>query len=146
MARTRNARGHVRLTEPLVRVSGELRPASWDEALDRVVAAVRRTQAEHGRDAVGCFGGGSLTNEQAYQFGKFARVALRTSAIDYNGRFCMSSAAGAAVRGLGLEDMRAIAGWIDEVVGAVGDDALLARVAGEVRERCARHPAPGVRI
>ena len=46
-----------------------------------------------GRDAVGCFGGGGLTNEKAYQLGKFARVALRTSAIDYNGRFCMSSAA-----------------------------------------------------
>ncbi|MGY1653703.1 molybdopterin oxidoreductase family protein [Geodermatophilus sp. SYSU D01119] len=97
-----------RLTRPLVRaVPGDrtspLVESTWDEALDRVVAAVRRTQAEHGRDAVGCFGGGSLTNEQAYQFGKFARVALGTSAIDYNGRFCMSSAAGAAVRGLGLD-------------------------------------------
>ena len=35
----------------------------------------------------------ALTNEKAYQFGKFARVALRTRDIDYNGRFCMSSAA-----------------------------------------------------
>ena len=42
----------------------------------------------------------ALTNEQAYQFGKFARVALRTSAIDYNGRFCMSSAAGAGQPGV----------------------------------------------
>jgi assimilatory nitrate reductase catalytic subunit len=64
---------------------------------------MQRTQARHGRDAVGCFGGGSLTNEQAYQFGKFARVALRTSAIDYNGRFCMSSAAGAANRAFGID-------------------------------------------
>ena len=97
-----------RLTRPLVRaVPGDrtspLVPTSWDEALGRLVAAIRRTQAEHGRDAVGCFGGGGLTNEQAYQFGKFARVALRTSAIDYNGRFCMSSAAGAAVRAFGLD-------------------------------------------
>ena len=65
--------------------------------------AIRRTQQQHGRDAVGCFGGGGLTNEKAYQFGKFARVALRTSAIDYNGRFCMSSAAGAANRAFGLD-------------------------------------------
>ncbi|MGY2003049.1 molybdopterin oxidoreductase family protein [Blastococcus sp. SYSU DS1024] len=97
-----------RLTRPLVRaVPGDrtspLVETTWDEALDRVVAAIERTQAEHGRDAVGCFGGGSLTNEQAYQFGKFARIALRTSAIDYNGRFCMSSAAGAANRAFGLD-------------------------------------------
>ncbi|MGY1849566.1 molybdopterin oxidoreductase family protein [Blastococcus sp. SYSU DS1021] len=97
-----------RLTRPLVRaVPGDrtspLVESSWDEALDRVVAAIERTQGEHGRDAVGCFGGGSLTNEQAYQFGKFARIALRTSAIDYNGRFCMSSAAGAANRAFGID-------------------------------------------
>ncbi|SDF83894.1 assimilatory nitrate reductase (NADH) alpha subunit apoprotein [Blastococcus aurantiacus] len=97
-----------RLTRPLVRaVPGDrtspLVEASWDDALDRVVEAIERTQRTHGRDAVGCFGGGSLTNEQAYQFGKFARVALRTSAIDYNGRFCMSSAAGAANRAFGLD-------------------------------------------
>ncbi|WP_236826960.1 MULTISPECIES: molybdopterin oxidoreductase family protein [unclassified Blastococcus] len=97
-----------RLTRPLVRaVAGDrtspLVESTWEEALDRLVAAIERTQATHGRDAVGCFGGGSLTNEQAYQFGKFARVALRTSAIDYNGRFCMSSAAGAATRAFGLD-------------------------------------------
>src|SRR3954471_19931352 len=97
-----------RLLRPLVRAtpgerSSPLVESTWEEALDRVVAAIERTQAAHGRDAVGCFGGGSLTNEQAYQFGKFARVALRTSAIDYNGRFCMSSAAGAANRAFGLD-------------------------------------------
>ncbi|SES97172.1 molybdopterin oxidoreductase family protein [Geodermatophilus poikilotrophus] len=97
-----------RLTRPLVRaVPGDrtspLVESTWEEALDRVVAAIDRTRAEHGPDAVGCFGGGGLTNEQAYQFGKFARVALRTSAIDYNGRFCMSSAAGAANRAFGLD-------------------------------------------
>ncbi|WP_218120770.1 molybdopterin oxidoreductase family protein [Geodermatophilus sp. DSM 45219] len=97
-----------RLTRPLVRAvpgdrSSALVETTWDAALDRVVEAIGRTQAEHGRDAVGCFGGGGLTNEQAYQFGKFARVALRTSRIDYNGRFCMSSAAGAANRAFGLD-------------------------------------------
>ncbi|WP_233498869.1 molybdopterin oxidoreductase family protein [Blastococcus sp. TF02A-26] len=97
-----------RLVHPLVRATpgdrtSPLVEATWDEALDRVVGAIRRTQRTYGRDAVGCFGGGSLTNEQAYQFGKFARVALRTSAIDYNGRFCMSSAAGAANRAFGID-------------------------------------------
>jgi assimilatory nitrate reductase catalytic subunit len=101
--------GHPdRLTTPLVRsVANDrrspLRPASWDEALTLVTAAIRRSQRSHGADSVGCFGGGGLTNEKAYQFGKFARVALGTSAIDYNGRFCMSSAASAANRAFGVD-------------------------------------------
>jgi assimilatory nitrate reductase catalytic subunit len=94
-----------RLTTPLARDRPglPLRPVTWDDALDRVTAAITRAQAAHGRDAVGCFGGGGLTNEKAYQFGKFARVALRTAMIDYNGRFCMSSAAAAANRAFGID-------------------------------------------
>ncbi|HEY0815683.1 MAG TPA: molybdopterin oxidoreductase family protein [Pseudonocardia sp.] len=94
-----------RLTTPLARDrrSASLRPVSWDDALDRVAAAIRRAQSEHGRDAVGCFGGGGLTNEKAYQLGKFARVALGTAMVDYNGRFCMSSAAAAANRAFGID-------------------------------------------
>ena len=92
-----------RLTTPLVRRDGELVPASWDEALDVVADGIVRTQAAYGRDAVAVFGGGGLTNEKAYQLGKFARVALRTSQIDYNGRWCMSSAAAAGIRCFGLD-------------------------------------------
>ncbi|OBF63515.1 nitrite reductase [Mycobacterium sp. 852002-51971_SCH5477799-a] len=94
-----------RLTRPLIRDRRDerLRPATWNEALERIVAAFQRAQREHGRDSVGCFGGGGLTNEKAYQLGKFARVALRTSAIDYNGRFCMSSAAAASIRSFGVD-------------------------------------------
>jgi assimilatory nitrate reductase catalytic subunit len=93
-----------RLRTPLVRNGlGDLEPASWDVALDRIAAGIRDVQHRHGSDAVGVFGGGSLTNEKAYLLGKFARVGLRTSQIDYNGRFCMSSAAGAAVKALGVD-------------------------------------------
>ena len=58
-----------RLLTPLVRTvpgdrSSELRPASWDEALDLIVSQLTRTQAEHGADAVGCFGGGGLTTRR----------------------------------------------------------------------------------
>jgi assimilatory nitrate reductase catalytic subunit len=92
-----------RLTTPLVRVDGELRPASWDRALDLVANRIIDLQAGHGRDAVAVFGGGGLTNEKAYLLGKFARVALGTSQIDYNGRFCMSSAAAAGTRAFGMD-------------------------------------------
>ena len=92
-----------RLTTPLVRERGELRPATWEEALDRIITGITAIQAAHGRDAVAVFGGGGLTNEKAYALGKFARVALRTKNIDYNGRFCMSSAAAAGMRAFGVD-------------------------------------------
>ncbi|MFI1416548.1 molybdopterin oxidoreductase family protein [Streptomyces sp. NPDC020731] len=94
----------VRLTSPLVRSEGgALVPASWEEALERVAEGLGRTRAEYGADAVGVFGGGGLTNEKAYSLGKFARVVLGTSQIDYNGRFCMSSAAAAGGKAFGLD-------------------------------------------
>ncbi|MGW3318332.1 molybdopterin oxidoreductase family protein [Streptomyces fungicidicus] len=94
----------VRLTSPLVRsAGGALVPASWEEALERVAGELGRTRAESGADAVGVFGGGGLTNEKAYALGKFARVVLGTSQIDYNGRFCMSSAAAAGNTAFGLD-------------------------------------------
>jgi assimilatory nitrate reductase catalytic subunit len=95
----------ARLTTPLVRDArgAALRPASWDEALDRVATALAATVRRDGPDAVGVFGGGGLTNEKAYALGKFARTVLRTSAIDYNGRFCMSSAAAGQIRSFGLD-------------------------------------------
>lgn len=93
-----------RLTTPLVRgVDGELVETSWDVALDLIALRLRQIRSEHGADAVAVFGGGGLTNEKAYQLGKFARIALGTANIDYNGRFCMSSAAAAANRSLGID-------------------------------------------
>jgi assimilatory nitrate reductase catalytic subunit len=93
-----------RLLSPLARNdAGQLVPVSWEEALARIATALRATQSSYGKDAVGIFGGGSLTNEKAYLLGKFARVALGTSNIDYNGRFCMSSAAAAGIRALGVD-------------------------------------------
>ncbi|MBI3401611.1 MAG: molybdopterin oxidoreductase family protein [Acidobacteria bacterium] len=93
-----------RLRSPLVRDGhGALVPATWDAALEHTARRLEDVQRQHGRDAVGVFGGGSLTNEKAYLLGKFARVALGTANIDYNGRFCMSSAAAAASKAFGLD-------------------------------------------
>ncbi|MFC8494461.1 molybdopterin oxidoreductase family protein [Streptomyces sp. NPDC057235] len=93
-----------RLRTPLVRgADGRLAPATWDEALDLVAGRLTELRDAHGPDAVGVFGGGGLTNEKAYLLGKFARVALGTSRIDYNGRFCMSSAAAAGNAAFGVD-------------------------------------------
>lgn len=97
-------RHNGRVTEPMLKGSdGVHQPISWDQALMLITAAVKDTQQQYGDDAVGVFGGGGLTNEKAYLLGKFARLALRTSRIDYNGRFCMSSAAAAGNRAFGVD-------------------------------------------
>ncbi|MDQ3673288.1 MAG: molybdopterin oxidoreductase family protein [Gemmatimonadota bacterium] len=102
-----------RLTFPLMRDSRDapLRRASWDEALDRVVAEIGRIQKSHGRDAFGVYSGSSLTTEKTYLMGKFARVALGTRHIDYNGRLCMVSAAAANKKAFGID--RAANPWAD---------------------------------
>jgi len=110
-----------RITTPLVRTSdGGFREAGWDEALDLVAGRVRALQDESGKDTVAVFGGGGLTNEKAYALGKFARLALGTRLIDYNGRFCMSSAAAASNRTLGMD--RGMAFPLSDLGGA---DAVL---------------------
>jgi len=98
-------RDRERLTTPLVRdpETGSFRAASWDEALDLVAASLHGHRVQHGPDAVAVFGGGGLTNEKAYTLGKFARAVLGTSMIDYNGRWCMSSAASAGTRAFGVD-------------------------------------------
>ena len=102
-----------RLVTPLMRDgrTGPLRPVSWDAALDRVAGEIQRIQSEHGRDAFGMLGGASLTTEKTYLVGKFARVALRTRHVDYNGRLCMVSAAAANKKAFGLD--RAGNPWAD---------------------------------
>ena len=49
-------------------------------------------------------------------------------------------------RGMGKDAMVRIAEWIDRVTQAPGDEAGLAKIAGEVKELCAKYPAPGIRL
>ena len=71
-----------RLTRPLVRDGGELRPATWNEALDRAAAGVRRTRDEHGGGSIGVFSCSKSTNEMNFVAQKLARSVLGTNNID----------------------------------------------------------------
>ena len=75
-------RTYTRLTEPLVRENGVLRPASWDEALDRAADGFRRNIAAHGPNALGIFSCSKSTNEVNFLAQKLARVAFGTNNID----------------------------------------------------------------
>ena len=73
---------YTRLTEPLVRDGPSLRPATWDEALDRAGDGLRGALARGGPGAVGMFSCSKATNEMNFVASKFARVVLGTNNID----------------------------------------------------------------
>ncbi len=93
-----------RLTSPLIRdASGKFRPARWEDALDEVAGRMMRIRERHGPEALAGFGSGGLTNEKAYLLGKFVRLALGSPHVDYNGRYCMSSAAAGQNKAFGVD-------------------------------------------
>ena len=75
--------GRRRLTEPLLRGRGGLRPASWDEALDRAATGLRAARDRGGgAHGAGVFSCSKATNEVNFIAQKFARQALGTNDID----------------------------------------------------------------
>lgn len=71
---------HVRLTEPLVREGGELRPASWDEALDKAADGLQAALSAH--RPIGMFSCSKATNELNFLAQKFSRSVLMSNNID----------------------------------------------------------------
>ncbi len=104
-----------RLLNTLERTDAGFRPVGYTDAIRRCADAIQRIQKQHGNDAFAVLTGASLTTEKAYLIGKFARIALRTANIDYNGRLCMVSAAAGNKKAFGID--RAANPWSD-IVGA----------------------------
>ncbi len=76
------SRTYRRLTEPLVREAGGLRPATWDEALDRAAAGFSRVVGRYGPSAFGMFSCSKSTNETNFIAQKFARSVIGSNNID----------------------------------------------------------------
>ena len=135
-----------RVRVPLVRRGRDLVEATWEEALDRAVEGFTRIRDRHGADANAVLSGGSLTNEKAYLVGKFARLALGTRHVDYNGRFCMVSAGAANLKAFGLDRAMTPLSEVEHadvivVVGANLSDAypvMLPSAIAKARRRGAR--------
>ncbi|WP_416150446.1 assimilatory nitrate reductase catalytic subunit NasC [Salipaludibacillus sp. HK11] len=102
-----NAHQHAvhsdRLKHPLLKVNGEFKKISWDDAMAVIKERFTSIQTDHGKNALSVYGSASITNEEAYLLGKFARVALETRYVDYNGRLCMSASASAAAKSFGMD-------------------------------------------
>ena len=75
-------RSYVRLTEPLVRDHGRLRPATWEEALDRAAKGFGVAVERYGPEAFGLFSCSKATNEMNFMAQKFARVVIGSNNID----------------------------------------------------------------
>ncbi|HMV50092.1 MAG TPA: molybdopterin-dependent oxidoreductase, partial [Blastocatellia bacterium] len=103
-----------RLTSALQRnpaAAGGFSSIPYEQAIDRTASEIARIQSSYGNEAFGILSGASLTVEKAYLMGKFARVALKTPFIDYNGRLCMVSAAAGNKKAFGID--RAANPWSD---------------------------------
>ena len=75
-------RARTRLTTPLIRRDGELRAASWEEALDRAVSGLDRARTADATRSFGIFSCSKSTNEMNYLAQKFARQVMGTNNID----------------------------------------------------------------
>jgi len=75
-------RSKTRLTVPLVRADGELREASWDEALDRAAEGLARARETDARKSFGMFSCSKATNEMNFLAQKFTRQVMRSNNID----------------------------------------------------------------
>jgi len=73
---------YPRLTHPLVRDNGQLRRATWDEALDRAAEGFRRNLEKNGRTATGIFSCSKSTNEVNFLASKFARQVFGNNNVD----------------------------------------------------------------
>lgn len=133
-----------RILTPLIRDDASLkgtdkgfREASWEEAYDLITKRFTELQRDYGKDTLSVYGGVSMTNEKCYMAGKFARVGLGTRYIDYNGRFCMSSAAGGFLRTFGV-DRGSTLPWTDI------DETDCLFIAGSNTAEC--HPTTMFRV
>ncbi|HVP03035.1 MAG TPA: formate dehydrogenase subunit alpha [Solirubrobacteraceae bacterium] len=95
------SRSRERLTTPLIREDGALRPATWEEATARIVADLGRIRAAHGPDAIAGLASSRATNEDCWVMQRLMRAAIGTNNIDNCSRVCHSPTSYALRRSLG---------------------------------------------
>jgi formate dehydrogenase alpha subunit len=131
------SRSRERLTTPLIREpGGELRPASWDEAIGRIASELNRIKADHGPDAIAGLASSRATNEDCYAMARMMRAAIGTNNIDNCSRVCHSPTSWALRKSFGLSGAT---GSFDDIEAA--DAAII--IGANPTEG---HPVVGARI
>jgi formate dehydrogenase major subunit len=106
-----------RLTQPMIRKDGvpkvphehidprnpwtHFRPATWEEALDKAAAGLKKIRDENGGKALAGFGSAKCSNEEAYLFQKLVRAGFGTNNVDHCTRLCHASSVAALLEGVG---------------------------------------------
>jgi formate dehydrogenase major subunit len=106
-----------RLLQPLIRKEGvakhvddkidpaqpwtHFRPATWEEALDRAAAGLKKIRDRDGAKALAGFGSAKGSNEEAYLFQKLVRAGFGTNNVDHCTRLCHASSVAALMEGVG---------------------------------------------
>ena len=92
-------------TRPLMRDKhyDQWQPASWDQAMDKTAAEIKRIQATYGRDSFAIVSTGQLLTEEFYSLGKLTRGMIGTNNYDGNTTLCMASAVSGYKRSFGAD-------------------------------------------
>jgi len=106
-----------RLTKPMIRKDGvpkvpheeidpsnpwtHFREVTWEEALDRAAAGLKKIRDRHGSGALAGFGSAKCSNEEAYLFQKLVRAGFGTNNVDHCTRLCHASSVAALLEGVG---------------------------------------------
>jgi len=115
------SRHRERLTTPLIRDArgGELRPATWQEATDRIVSELERIKGQHGPDAIAGLASSRATNEDCWVMQRLMRAAIGTNNIDNCSRVCHSPTSFALRKALGLSGATGSFSDIDHADAAI---------------------------
>ncbi len=92
-----------RLTKPLLKVRGKLKPVSWDQALDTLVDRFVGIQRNQGPQALGVLSTGQFVTEEFYTLGKLVQLGFKTTNYDGNTTLCMSTAVAGYKRSFGSD-------------------------------------------
>ncbi|MFE5912536.1 molybdopterin-dependent oxidoreductase [Streptomyces wedmorensis] len=125
-----------RLTEPLIRENGALRPATWDEALSRIADGLRAAVLDGGPDAVAAISSARATNEENYLVQKLLRTVIGTNNVDNCSRLCHAPSAAGLTASFGR------AGGTDPFDDVETADCLMVVGANPVEA----HPVVGARL
>jgi formate dehydrogenase alpha subunit len=121
-----------RLTTPLIRKNGELKEASWDEALELVAKELKRYTPQE----VGVITSAKCTNEENYVMQKFARAVLSTNNVDHCARLCHAPTVAGLVQSFG-------SGAMTNSINEIGDAACILAIGTNTTED---HPVIGIEM
>ena len=121
-----------RLTSPLIRKNGELKEASWDEALELVAKELKRYTPQE----VGIITSAKCTNEENYVMQKFARAVLGTNNVDHCARLCHAPTVAGLVQSFG-------SGAMTNSINEIGDAACILAIGTNTTED---HPVIGLEM